>query len=190
MDKKIIIGILIVALVIVGIIIFCSTQRSKPELLKIKEIDSMRLTSIAFENNQNIPVRYTCDGKNISPPLQISEVSNQAKSLVLIVDDPDSPSGSFTHWVLWNIDPSVSIIEEGKIPEGSLQGVNDFRERSYGGPCPTTGMHHYHFRLYALSEKVNIDSHSTKEDVENEISSFVFDKAELIGLYQREREKN
>lgn len=149
----------------------------------------MRLTSIAFENNQNIPAKYTCDGKNVSPSLQISEVLEQAKSLVLIVNDPDSPSGSFTHWVLWNIDPSVSIIEEGKIPEGSIQGMNDFGEQSYGGPCPSTGIHHYHFQLYALSEKVNVDSHSTKEDVENEISSFVFDKAELVGLYQREREK-
>lgn len=149
----------------------------------------MRLTSIAFENNQNILAKYTCDGKNVSPLLQISEVLEQAKSLVLIVDDPDASSGSFTHWLLWNIDPSVSIIEEGKIPEGSIQGSNDFEKQSYGGPCPSTGMHHYHFKLYALSEKVNIDPHSTKEDVENEISDFVFDKAELVGLYQRERER-
>jgi len=145
----------------------------------------MKLTSSAFENNQWIPSKYTCDGEDINPHLEIGEVPEGAKSLVLIVDDPDAPMGTWVHWVVWNIEPSISLIKEGSVPEGGMEGLNNFGKHSYGGPCPPSGMHHYHFKLYSLDTRLELSSSSKKEDIEKAMEGHILDWAELIGLYQR-----
>lgn len=160
-------------------------QRLPEPSLKLPEQKIMKLTSSAFENNQSIPSKYTCDGEDINPPLQISEVPEGAKSLVLIVDDPDAPMGTWVHWVVWNIDPSISLIEEDDVPEGGVEGLNDFGKNSYGGPCPPSGTHHYHFKLYALDKTLELDPSSKKEEVEKAMEGSILDWVELVGLYQR-----
>lgn len=144
----------------------------------------LSVSSSAFENNKLIPAKYTCDGANVNPPLTIEGVPDGAKSLVLIVDDPDAPMGTFDHWVVWNI-PPTSKIEENAVP--GTEGVNDFRKRSYGGPCPPYGTHRYFFKVYALDTKLDLSPNSRKKDVEKAMQGHVLAKGELIGLYRRSR---
>jgi Raf kinase inhibitor-like YbhB/YbcL family protein len=192
-----IILIVLIILIFLGILVFNFYQRSSETSLNLTspkgtEIGSgakkenMKLSSSAFKNNQLIPGKYTCDGEDISPPLIISEVPEGTKSLVLIVDDPDAPVGNWDHWIVWNINLSTSIIGEGEVPAGSLQGINDFGKKPYGGPCPPSGTHHYYFKLYALDRELELDPSSKKEDVELAIQDHILEQAELIGLYQRQ----
>ncbi len=145
----------------------------------------MKLTSPVFEDNKFIPSRYTCDGDNINPSLKISEVPEEAKSLVLIVDDPDAPIGIWDHWILWDISPSISIIKENSVPKGSVQGENSFGKKPYGGPCPPGGTHRYFFKLYALDKMLELSDRTTKKELEKEMKNHILDKTELIGLYRR-----
>jgi Raf kinase inhibitor-like YbhB/YbcL family protein len=184
--------IFIILVILGGGFWFYLSQRSPEpslELPKQKELSEqkiMKLTSPAFGNNQLIPAKYTCDGQDINPPLQISEIPEGAKSLVLIVDDPDAPMGTWDHWIVWNIDPSISLIEENTVPKGAIEGLNDFGKTSYGGPCPPSGTHHYYFKLYALDRTLELDSSVKKKEVEKAMAGAILDQVELIGLYQRE----
>ena len=179
--------IFIILVILIGGLLFLSSKRSEKELpsSRVSLSKNMKLTSPAFGNNQFIPSKYTCDGQDINPPLQISGVPEEAKSLVLIVDDPDAPGGTWDHWIVWNINPSISEIKEDEVPEGAVEGLNDFEKHSYGGPCPPSGVHHYHFKLYALSKKLDLESSSRKEDVEKAMEGFILDQTELVGLYQK-----
>ena len=146
----------------------------------------MRLTSSAFEHQGEIPHKYTCDGGDVIPPLQISEVPEGARSLVLIMDDPDAPiEGSFVHWVGWNISPDTTEITEGEAPAG-VEGSNNFGRIGYGGPCPPSGQHRYVFKLYALNKELDLAEGVEKADVEASIEGSVIDSATLMGLYSRE----
>ena len=145
----------------------------------------MRLTSPAFGNNQNIPAKYTCDGDDINPPLKIADVPEATKSLVLIVDDPDAPSGNWTHWLVWNIKPDTAKITEDSVPESAVEGKTSFGRTGWGGPCPGSGMHHYQFKLYALDTELNLDSSAKKPDLENAMSGHIMAQTVLVGLYQR-----
>lgn len=145
----------------------------------------MIITSTAFGNNQNIPSRYTCDGENINPPLTFSEVPTSAQSLVLVVEDPDAPSGIFIHWVLYNISPTTLQIFENQVPPNSLLGMTDFGEQKYGGPCPPSGTHRYFFKLFALDTSLDIPKGSSKDEIEKAIEGHVLESAEIIGLYKR-----
>ena len=145
----------------------------------------MKITSSAFSHNQNIPSKYTCDGGNISPPLSIGEVPATAKSLVLIVDDPDAPGGDFSHWLVWNIDLQIEEIGEGGVLAGSVSGTNDFGKTGYCGPCPPGGTHRYFFKIYALDTTLDIPAKSEKQELLNAISPHILDQGELIGLYGR-----
>jgi len=178
--------ILLITLILIGGIFWYFSQRPKEEpQLEITAPKIMKLTSPVFEQNQFIPKKYTCDGEDINPPLEISGVPEGTKSLVLIVDDPDAPMGTWDHWIIWNINPATSQIEENNIPEGSIQGMNDFGKNSYGGPCPPLGTHHYHFKLYALNKTLELTPVAKKEDVEKSMEGSILAWAELIGLYQR-----
>lgn len=146
----------------------------------------MKITSPAFSQNSPVPAKYTCDGDNISPPLQFSEAPPEAKSLVLICDDPDAPGGTWVHWTAWDIDPKTSEIGEGKVPEGATQGLTDFGQVGYGGPCPPSGTHRYFFKLYALGAPLNITYQAKKEDIEKEIEGRILAQAELIGTYTKQ----
>ncbi len=144
----------------------------------------MKLTSPAFENSQIIPAQYTCDGENVNPPLKIDGVPPEAKSLVLVVDDPDAPAGNWIHWLVWNIDPKTSLIEEDDVPEEAVQGTNSFGKDRYGGPCPPSGTHRYFFKLLALDTSLSLESSATIEDAERAMEEHLLDETELVGLYE------
>ena len=148
------------------------------------EAENMKLTSTAFVNNGAIPSEFTCDGADLSPQLIISDVPKNAKSLALIMDDPDAPIGTFVHWVAWNIPPSIKEVSKGTEPSGNL-GMTGFRRAGYGGPCPPSGTHRYFFRLYALDTQLNLPEGSNKKDLEMAMESHILEKAELMGTYKR-----
>lgn len=184
--KSLKILIAIFLLILVTLLVFYFSQRSgKTSIIKENLSGNMKLLSSVFENNQSIPPKYTCDGENVNPPLEIKEMPEGAETLVLIVDDPDAPGGTFVHWIVWNIPPSISLIKENSAPEGAIQGINDFGKNSYSGPCPPSGTHHYHFKLYALDQSLVLDSAARKEDLEKAMETHILEQAELIGLYQR-----
>ena len=146
---------------------------------------ALTITSPAFQNNGNIPRQYTCDGKDINPPLMIANCPQGTKSIALICDDPDAPGGGWVHWVLWNIDPSVKEIKEDTVPKGAVEGMNDFGRQRYGGPCPPSGTHHYFFKVYALDTMLNLSPNSQKEALEQAMKGHILAQGELIGLYKR-----
>ena len=145
----------------------------------------MQIASDAFDNKHNIPAKFTCDGEDINPPLDFSEVPDEAKSLVLINDDPDAPEQTWVHWIVWNIDPSTEYIEENSIPAGSVEGVTSFGKRGYGGPCPPSGEHRYFFKLYALDIELDLPEDADKAELEEAMDGHIIDEAEFIGLYSR-----
>jgi Raf kinase inhibitor-like YbhB/YbcL family protein len=143
----------------------------------------LSVNSSAFENNKFIPAKYTCDGDDVNPPLTIEGVPEGTKTLALIVDDPDAPMGTWDHWIVWNISATASKIAENTVP--GTEGMNDFRRRSYGGPCPPSGTHRYFFKVYALDVKLDLSPTSRKRDVEKAMQGHVLAKGELVGLYRR-----
>lgn len=155
----------------------------------------MIITSTAFASGEYIPAKYTCDGENINPPLTFSKVPKNAQSLALIVEDPDAPSGIFTHWVLYNIPPATIQILENEAPRGSALGMTDFGKTEYGGPCPpaspqahrgeSSGTHRYFFKLFALDTMLNLPPRALKKDVEEAMKNHILESATLIGLYKR-----
>jgi Raf kinase inhibitor-like YbhB/YbcL family protein len=145
----------------------------------------MTVTSTAFQNNEKIPAKYTCSWDNVNPPLTFSEVSTEAKSLVLIMDDPDAPNGAFTHWVIYDMSPATLQILENNTPETGKQGINDFKSVGYGGPCPPSGTHRYFFKLYALRSMLNLPQGANRQTLEEAMKDQVIDSAELIGRYSR-----
>jgi Raf kinase inhibitor-like YbhB/YbcL family protein len=150
-----------------------------------KKMTELKITSSAFVTNGYIPARYTCDGTDINPPLEIDNVPAETKSLALIVDDPDAPVGLWVHWVVWNIDPATREIAEDNVPRAAAQGKNDWKRNSYGGPCPPSGVHRYFFKLYALDTRLNLGTGTVKTDLEKAMHGHILGKAELIGLYKR-----
>lgn len=160
-------------------------QKMETPQLSPKANNNMKLTSPDFENNQMIPAKFTCDGMDINPPLEISEVPSSAQSLVLTVDDPDAPMGTWDHWLVWNIDPSAVLIEENSVPKKAVQGKNSFGKQPYGGPCPPSGTHRYFFKLYALDTQLTLAPSSDKSDLTSAMSGHVLGQAEIVGLYKR-----
>jgi Raf kinase inhibitor-like YbhB/YbcL family protein len=159
---------------------------------------SMTLTSPSFKHKGDIPERYTCDGPNVSPPLEWSGVPTGTKSLALIVEDPDAPDpdaprGTWVHWVLYDVSPEMTGLPEGmsagtnskKLHPRELEGVNDWKHTGYQGPCPPKGKHRYFFKLYALDVLLADMGHPAKAALERAMRGRVIDHAELIGLYQR-----
>lgn len=145
----------------------------------------MKISSEVFGNNQFIPSLYTCDGENINPPLSFKDVPDQSKSLVLIVDDPDAPMGTFVHWLLWNIDPKKKKIAQNSFPKEAVSGQNDTGGLGYTGPCPPSGVHHYRFRLYALDIKLDLPEGANKQQLLQVISGHIVAEAQLTSRYQR-----
>ena len=152
---------------------------------------SFNLTSVAFTAGGTIPKKFTSDGPDVSPALAWTDPPANTKSLALIMDDPDAPVGTWVHWVLYDLAPSVRDLPEGvpqheELPSGARQGRNDFRKIGYGGPCPPPGpAHRYFFKLYALDAKVNLKAGATKADLEKALKGHILAQAELMGRYQR-----
>lgn len=142
----------------------------------------MELTSPEFKNNQFIPAKFTCQGLDINPALEIQDMPSQVRSLALIVDDPDAPAGTWAHWVVFNI-PPVSRIEENSAP--GMLGANTLGELKYHGPCPPSGTHRYFFKLYALDILLELKQGASKGALEKAMRAHILDQAELIGLYKK-----
>ncbi len=150
----------------------------------------MELHSSAFEEGGMIPVKYTCDAENVSPPLSWNSVPDGTKSLALVCDDPDAPVGTWVHWVIFNLPPDSDGLPEHvppqkKLSDGALQGSNDFRKIGYGGPCPPGGIHRYFFKLYALDMVLDLQTGSTKAALERAMQGQVLAEARLMGTYRR-----
>ena len=146
----------------------------------------MKVTSSAFQEGGNIPSKFTCDGGNTSPPLQIAGVPSEAKTLVLIADDPDAPGGLFTHWLVWNIPPQTNSIAEGSAPKG-VQGTNDFGKSGYGAPCPPSGSHRYYFRVFALDHELTLPAGAKRSQLNGAMKGHVVAQGELMGRYARKK---
>ena len=146
----------------------------------------MRLSSPTFSDGESIPDKHGYEMENTNPPLEIGEVPTDAVSLALVLDDPDAqePAGKiWDHWVVWNISPDISRIEEGSIPSGATEGRNDFDETGYGGPRPPDQEHTYHFRLHALDTELDLDPGASKEDLRERMETHIIDETELRGTY-------
>ncbi|MAG15670.1 YbhB/YbcL family Raf kinase inhibitor-like protein [Candidatus Woesearchaeota archaeon] len=144
----------------------------------------LKLSSSAFENNQVIPKKFTCDAEDASPELNIEGVPSEAKSLVLIMDDPDAPPKVWEHWTVINIPPTTTTIPENSVPGTQL--TNDFSKVEWGGPCPPPGkVHHYQFKLYALDIELDLESSATKTDVEQAMKDHILEETVLVGTYER-----
>lgn len=170
------------------------TAQKKGRLPKRQEVKTMALQIIssAFTNNGTIPSLYTCDGKDISPPLHWSNAPAGTKSFALINEDPDAPMGTWVHWLVWNIPATVSELKEnvekkGELADGTRQGMTDFGRVGYGGPCPPSGTHRYFFKLYALDTLLTLPVGAKKEELLKAMNGHILAEAQLVGTYQRIR---
>jgi Raf kinase inhibitor-like YbhB/YbcL family protein len=146
----------------------------------------LKIDSPAFDNEELIPSKYTCEGENINPTLTIRDIPEGAKSLVLIVEDPDAPNGTFDHWLLWNIPITHEIEENTKV---GTSGVNDFGKTGYGGPCPPSGTHRYFFRVYALDVELALISGVNKKLLLEAIDEHVMAMGEIMAKYEKQENK-
>lgn len=172
----------------------CTGEQTQPAGPGDSTPATITITSPNFENGSAIPIKYTCQGEDSSPELQWSEPPVGTKSLALIVDDPDAPSGTWVHWVVYNIPPEVNELPEGassgnaiqfNLPQGAIQGQTSFKRNDYGGPCPPSGSHRYYFRLYALDhviESADLD----KTGLLDAMQGYVLAMGELMGKYKKE----
>lgn len=148
-------------------------------------MSKVSLTSSVFKHEENIPKKFTCQGENINPELNIENVPEETKSIVLIMDDPDAPVGTWDHWIIWNIEPNTTKIPENSIPENSVVGKNGWGRNDYGGPCPPSGTHRYFFKLYCLNKKLDLSKDSKKKDVEKAMKGNIVSETVLMGKYKK-----
>jgi Raf kinase inhibitor-like YbhB/YbcL family protein len=162
------------------------TPANTPPATKVE----MKLTSTAFKEGEAIPRPYTCDGVNVSPPLEWSGVPKSAKTLAIIADDPDAPAGTWVHWVLYNLPAeNIGLVENLPASEnvraGGFQGKNDFGNIGYGGPCPPSGTHRYFFKIYAVDSELPLKGSATKAELEKALEGHIVAQAQLMGMYGR-----
>lgn len=143
----------------------------------------MKITSSAFPEGGTIPEKFSKNDQNINPPLRIEGTPAEAKSLVLIVDDPDAPVGLFTHWLVWNIDPKTTEIAEHSVPKGAVEGTNDYPNLGYGGPQPPSGTHRYYFKIFALDTVLDLPSAAKRKQLDQAMKGHVIGEGQLMGRY-------
>ena len=153
-------------------------------------METFSISSEAFDEGGTIPVEYTCDGNDMSPPLVFSGIPDDVKSIAVIMDDPDAPGGIWVHWVIYNIPSDTRELAKGMpiagtLPDGSRQGTSDFGKTGYGGPCPPSGTHRYYFKAYALDTVPDLQSGASKAQLENAMQGHVLARSELMGRYGR-----
>jgi Raf kinase inhibitor-like YbhB/YbcL family protein len=184
-------GYLLWCLACAGIVVGCKPAGQANSQTEGVSGMQIQLSSTAFKEGEVIPVVYTCDGENISPPLSWVSVPQNAQSLALIVDDPDAPAGIWVHWVVFDISPTLGSLSEGTSSSGSQDsfgtpGTSSFRKSGYGGPCPPKGKpHRYFFKLYALDIKLGLKSGASKTDVEKAMQGHILAQGQLMGTYGR-----
>jgi Raf kinase inhibitor-like YbhB/YbcL family protein len=147
----------------------------------------IKITSSAFQEGGDIPSKFSRDGQNINPALRIEGTPSNAKSLLLIMDDPDAPVGLFTHWLVWNIDPKTTEIAEKSVPKGAVQGRNDYPTLGYGGPQPPSGTHRYYFKIFALDQMLDLKTGAKRAEVDAAMSGHVIAQGELMGRYSKQK---
>jgi hypothetical protein len=169
----------------------CEQKKEAGEVSEERSQDmAISVSSSAFQEGGMIPAKYTCDGEDASPPLKWTGVPEGTKSLALISDDPDAPMGTWVHWVMWNVPPSAGELSENvspkpELPDGSRQGISDFRRPGYGGPCPPSGVHRYYFKIYALDTMLDLPSSTRKADLLKAMKGHILAEGQLMGKYSR-----
>ena len=154
--------------------------------MKNNEIIQLLVSSPAFENEGDIPAKYTCEGEDINPQLTVDNIPENTKTLAIIVEDPDAPKGTFDHWLVWNVPPE-SIIEENRIP--GISGTNGAGKTGYYGPCPPSGTHRYYFHVFALDSSLDLQGGIDKKTLQNAMDSHIVAKGTLMGRYKKAGEK-
>jgi len=189
-------------LVSIGIllsVVFCGNEnqadtKGEQKMAKAQESEmkNIEISSPAFLEGDTIPVKFTCDGTDVSPALTWSAPPEGTKSLALICDDPDAPRGTWVHWVLFNIPPTITglpeavVIDKDESIKGALEGVTDFGNNTYGGPCPPRGpAHRYYFKIYAMDQILELTEKATKADVEKAMKGHILAMGQLMGTYKR-----
>ena len=179
------------------LLLLACARPAPPGKIKLENVNlpqnretTMQVTSPAFKEGQPIPRHYTCDGVNISPPLDWTGVPKSAKTIAIIADDPDAPSGTFVHWVIYNLPAeNIGLVENlppsESLKAGGFQGKNDFEKIGYGGPCPPSGTHRYLFKVYALDSDLPLKAGATKAEVEKAMQGHIVAQAQLMGTYSR-----
>ncbi len=152
----------------------------------------IKITSSAFEDGGLIPLKYTCDGEDISPPLQWDPVPDGTASIAVICDDPDAPMGTWVHWVLFNLPADTKELAENfpddeTVPDGTRQGITDFGSTGYGGPCPPSGTHRYFFKIYALDKKIELATIADKAKLLEAMEGHIIGQGQLLGKYKRQK---
>jgi Raf kinase inhibitor-like YbhB/YbcL family protein len=187
--KKILIGFAIAIILLISIVLLMNKEENKERSFEnnLNKTGKMEIKSV-FGNGEQIPEKYTADGDNVNPPLEISGIPINTKSLILIIDDPDALNGVWDHWIVFNIPVSGESlnIKENKIPGN--QGINSWNKIEYGGPSPPqgSGTHRYFFKVYAIDTNFNFNETPNKEELLNAIKNHILDKAELVGVYSRD----
>jgi len=177
----------------VSVLLFCSCKdggQAGSESIGDEKMD-IRVTSSAFVDGGMIPAKYTCDGSDISPPLQWEAVPEATKSIALVCDDPDAPVGTFVHWVLFNLPAETKELAENMpsaegVGGGGVHGKSDFGRLGYGGPCPPSGTHRYYFKIYALDTMLDLESGCRKSDLLKAIEGHILGEGQLMGKYKRQ----
>jgi hypothetical protein len=182
----------ICAFTVLPLLLLCACEKEEIENSENGgETMDIKLTSSAFEDGGMIPVKYTCDGDNISPPLAWENIPEGTKSIALVCDDPDAPMGTFVHWVLYNLPPDTNKLEENipvteKLENGACQASTSFGKIGYGGPCPPSGIHRYYFKIYALDKELDESSVEDKTSLLSAMEEHILSQGQLIGRYKRQ----
>jgi len=183
MRKTILLLIILAVVIAAAGFVYSNLRKGKINYGEFKNM--IKVSSSAFGQGEMIPQKFTCDGQNINPEILIDGAPENAKSLALIMDDPDSPSGNFVHWLVWNIKPNTKIINENSAPESAVSGKNSAGKDQYIGPCPGSGTHRYIFRIFALDEIINLPQGASRQELEGAMQNHILDAGELMGRYQR-----
>jgi len=180
-------------LIAVCVVLCCSCKKNEKKVAEGGEMEmaDIELNSSVFSQDGMIPSKYTCDGQNISPQLSWEAVPENTQSIALIADDPDAPSGTFVHWVLFNLpeetrEISENVPREKTLHDGASQGINGFGKIGYGGPCPPSGTHRYYFKIYALDKKLELDPGANKTMLLDAMQGHILGKGQLMGKYKRQ----
>jgi Raf kinase inhibitor-like YbhB/YbcL family protein len=181
--KRFISGFVVPAVVILTAFSLSSPAQESSK----KEKPMIKVTSSAFIEGELIPARFTADGDDVNPTLFLESVPSNVRSLVLIVDDPDAPVGTWNHWLVWNIDPKTKEIRENTVPDKAEMGMNDFGKRPYGGPAPPSGVHRYFFKIYALDTVLDLPRSSKRAALDKAMQGHIVGEGQLMGKYTRKR---
>jgi Raf kinase inhibitor-like YbhB/YbcL family protein len=191
MRKSVTVFVLTAIIILVAVIIYphlgsrTTSFSGRPDANLINTIMPMTISSPAFLDSQAIPKQFTCDGDGISPALRLAEVPTAARSLALVIADPDAPNPPWIHWLMWNISASTTEISENSVPQGAMQGQGSSGQNVYGAPCPPSGTHRYIFTVYALDSKLILPSYSTADKLQAAMQGHIITQAQLVGVYGR-----